>query len=259
MLKKMSIKRILERLNYLKEQPIRMERKTERLLKELKASRRVQVLVHFLQEFTWLNLHLREIIKKALILKENFFKELRRRLKLTLDEMSYISHDEIIDFFTKKEKIKRKLLKQRKKRCLIMLDKKGKVRIYTGQKMIKVQLKTLGPSILDQTLKIISGKSVYPGKVRGEVAVVDSIKELGKIKKGNILVTSRTDPDFVPALKKVKAIIADQGGVTTHTAIIARELKIPAVVGTQIAVRILKDGEKIEVNAIKGIIKRLKP
>lgn len=66
-----------------------------------------------------------------------------------------------------------------------------------------------------------------------------------------------TDPHFVPALSLTKAIITDNGGVLCHAAIVSRELKIPCVVGTRIATKVLKDGDYVEVDAVNGVVKKL--
>ena len=77
------------------------------------------------------------------------------------------------------------------------------------------------------------------------------------MKKGDILVSIATDPDIVFAMKKAAAIVTEQGGVTSHAAIVSRELNIPCVIGTKIATKVFKDGDRVEVDATKGIIKRI--
>ena len=67
-----------------------------------------------------------------------------------------------------------------------------------------------------------------------------------------------TRQDFVAVMRKVAAIVTNEGGVTCHAAIIARELGLPCVVGTKIATEVLRDGDLVEVNANKGIVKKLK-
>ena len=81
---------------------------------------------------------------------------------------------------------------------------------------------------------------------------------MNKMNKGDILVSIATDPDIVPAMKKAAAIVTEQGGVTSHAAIVSRELRIPCVIGTKIATKVLKDNDLVEVDATKGIIKILK-
>ncbi|MFH1588850.1 MAG: PEP-utilizing enzyme, partial [Candidatus Diapherotrites archaeon] len=96
------------------------------------------------------------------------------------------------------------------------------------------------------------------GLVKGKVKVVNHPNEMHKMNQGDIMVSHSTNPNLVPAMKKAGAIITDVGGITCHAAIVSRELNIPCVIGTKSATKILKDGEKVEVNATKGIIKRIK-
>lgn len=105
---------------------------------------------------------------------------------------------------------------------------------------------------------ILEGSVAYSGKVTGEVIVIEDKKKLEKIKSGCVLVTNMTTPDYLPYIKKVIAIITDEGGTTCHASIISRELKIPCIVGTKVATKILKDRDVVEVNAVKGIVKKLK-
>ncbi len=104
--------------------------------------------------------------------------------------------------------------------------------------------------------EIIKGQVGSPGRVQGIVKVVANIStESHKFNDGDILVTGMTRPEFVPLMKKAMAVITDEGGITCHAAIIARELKIPCVIGTKIATQVLKDGDMVEVDAEKGVVK----
>ena len=75
--------------------------------------------------------------------------------------------------------------------------------------------------------------------------------------KGDVLVAETTSPEFMPACTKAAAIITNQGGLLSHAAVISRELHIPCVVGLKIATKVFKDGDLIEVDADKGIMKIL--
>lgn len=99
---------------------------------------------------------------------------------------------------------------------------------------------------------ILSGVAASPGMVSGSVQKIESAREINQIKTGDILVTSMTTPDFVPAMKKAVAIITDKGGQTSHAAIVSRELGIPCLVGTEKATKILKNGQMVTVNGNKG-------
>lgn len=103
--------------------------------------------------------------------------------------------------------------------------------------------------------KTIKGVSAMPGKVIGNVKIVLSRNDFHKLNDGDILVTSMTRPEFTLILSKISAIITNEGGITCHAAIVARELKKPCIIGTKTATKILKDGDKVEVDADLGIIR----
>jgi pyruvate,water dikinase len=99
---------------------------------------------------------------------------------------------------------------------------------------------------------ILTGAPASPGIGTGVVKILKSPKEIGKIEKGDVLVAPMTSPDYVPAMKKASAIVTDQGGQTSHAAIVSRELGIPCVVGTQTATKKLKEGTVISVDGATG-------
>lgn len=112
---------------------------------------------------------------------------------------------------------------------------------------------------LPQAASTLSGIGASAGVARGTVRIIENPKEQGKnLKPGDILVTYMTRPDFVPLMHRAGAIVTDEGGLTSHATIIARELKIPCVVGTRFAMRVLKDGDRVEVDAVHGIVKRIR-
>lgn len=99
---------------------------------------------------------------------------------------------------------------------------------------------------------LLEGSAASPGIGWGPVKIIKSKKEIGILKKGDILVTEMTTPDFVPAMKKASAIVTDMGGLTSHAAIVSREMGIPCVVGTTKATKILKNKEMVTVNGSLG-------
>ena len=100
----------------------------------------------------------------------------------------------------------------------------------------------------------IVGEAASPGVATGVVAIIKSPKEINRVREGHLLVTSMTTPDFVPAMKKVKGIITDKGGQTSHAAIVSRELGVPCVVGTKTATKDLKEGDIVTLNGTTGQI-----
>lgn len=103
----------------------------------------------------------------------------------------------------------------------------------------------------------IKGQVAYRGKIKGRAIVVIKDKDFSKFKESDVLVTSMTRPEFIPLMKKASAIITDEGGITCHAAIVSREMKIPCIIGTKIATKVLKDGDLVEVDADNGVVRIL--
>ena len=102
---------------------------------------------------------------------------------------------------------------------------------------------------------VAKGLPASPGVWAGKAKVVKSIDEASKmIEKGDILVTTMTNPDWVPYMRLAGAIVTDEGGMTCHAAIVSRELGIPAIVGTGNATKVMKSGEEYTVDAATGVV-----
>ncbi|ACP45597.1 phosphoenolpyruvate synthase [Sulfolobus islandicus Y.G.57.14] len=103
---------------------------------------------------------------------------------------------------------------------------------------------------------LVRGLAASPGIAFGKAKIILDIKDpkIHEFKKGDILVTKMTDPDWVPLMKIAGAIITDEGGMTSHAAIVSRELGIPAIVGSREATKVIQDNQEITVDAIRGIV-----
>ena len=101
---------------------------------------------------------------------------------------------------------------------------------------------------------LVRGLGASPGMAAGNVKIILDIEELDKIKDGDIMVTTMTTPDMVPAMKRSSGIVTDEGGVTCHASIISRELGIPCVVGTGDATSILKENTGVTIDGKKGLV-----
>jgi pyruvate,water dikinase len=101
---------------------------------------------------------------------------------------------------------------------------------------------------------VLKGDPASPGIGNGKVKLIKKADNIDRVKKGDVLVTNMTAPDFVPAMKRAVAIVTNLGGLTSHAAIVSRELGIPCVVGTEKATKILKNGDDVVVNGKTGEI-----
>lgn len=99
---------------------------------------------------------------------------------------------------------------------------------------------------------LLSGLGASPGIASGTVRIVHDLRELANVKQGDVLVTVMTNPDMVVSMQRAAGIVTDEGGVTSHAAIVSREMGIPCVVGTRSATHTLKEGQLITVDGFTG-------
>lgn len=174
--------------------------------------------------------------------------------KWNIKLVKYIRYQELVSAV--KTGLSEKKLKERGKSTFAYID--GQL-IFESNFDIELTKKGLFmPKEAIPGSKEIKGSSANPGSASGKVKVVFAREELNKVYEGDILVAPMTTPWYLPAMKKAAAVVTDEGGITCHAAIMAREMNKPCVIGTKIATRILKDGDKVEVDANNGIVSILK-
>lgn len=101
----------------------------------------------------------------------------------------------------------------------------------------------------------IKGYSANRGVVKGTARIILSSKDFNRLQSGEILVTTMTSVDFVPVMERAGAFVTNEGGITSHASIVAREMNKPCIIGTQNATQIIKDGDLVEVDADNGVVK----
>lgn len=106
-------------------------------------------------------------------------------------------------------------------------------------------------------MREVSGTVAMMGKVSGRVRIVLEFSDMETFQDGEVLVASMTVPDFLPVMRKASAFVTDEGGITCHAAIVAREMKKPCVIGTKIATKVFKDGDMVEVDANTGVVRKI--
>jgi len=146
------------------------------------------------------------------------------------------------------------LLKKRSKHFLIA---DGDINFLSIRDYLKNKSWEIVEHKVIDNAKYIKGKSTieFLNNIIGKVKIVQNKTELFKIEEGDIIVAPMTTPEYALVYKKIIAIITDEGGITCHAAIISRELKIPAIVGTKVATKIFKDNDIVEINTKTGEVK----
>lgn len=106
--------------------------------------------------------------------------------------------------------------------------------------------------LTERSRVLVSGRSVGDKIGQGTVRVIKQVQQMQDFREGDVLVTDKTDPDWVPIMKRASAIVTNRGGRTCHAAIVSRELGLPAIVGAETATERLNDGQVVTVSCAEG-------
>jgi phosphohistidine swiveling domain-containing protein len=224
------------------------------IFKKIGRSKEIINVVKLIEKFTyWQDCRKEGVLRMNHYVFTKFIPEIARRTDLTIKEAGLLLAEEVEPALL--GRFNKNLLKKRTGKLYFIYNQNNDHLILTGKDIKKIDLNNLIG--LKKQINELKGTVASPGIARGTVKVISNPSEFHKMKKGDILVVNNTTPDFVPILRLAKALVAEQGGVTIHAAIISRELKIPCVIGTKIATKVFKDGDLVEVDAEKGIVRKI--
>ncbi len=188
-------------------------------------------------------------------LMEDFIRELAKRYSLSIPQVKMIAPYEMEQLLIRHE-VDPLVLNERIRESVVLF-RGTDYKVLSGNNVKNISQQIRNSLIVDTTVSRLQGNTAYPGYAKGKVKRVDGPEDMKKLKTGEILISMSTSPHILPAMKRAAAIVTDSGGITSHAAIIAREIKIPTVIGTKIASKVLKDGDIVEVDANKGIVRKL--
>ena len=202
--------------------------------------------------------------RKAIILKtigyyNRVVKEVSRRTKIPVSQLYYLGINDVKNVATLNDvrDLERELHKRRRGVFFYMVDYEEYTLSGHEYRIIREYREKIERQE-EKTDREASGTVAMTGTAKGRVVVCKGLDSLKKVRPGDVIVASMTRPEFMPALKKAAAIVTDEGGVTCHAAVVARELDIPAVIGTKNATKIFQDGMMVEVQADQGIVREIK-
>ncbi len=196
-------------------------------------------------------------VKVETIFLKQFLIEIEKKIKIDSFLLFFCFPKEIVDFIKFGKKISKNVLKKRKRHYVWFMDN-GREKYYFGNQANEIELREIKSSDNIFNISKMKGVIASKGAVKGTVKIIKARRHFFKFRLGDILVASMTTPIFLPLMKKASAIITDEGGITCHAAIVAREMQKPCIIGTKIATKVLKDGDLVEVDADKGVVKILK-
>jgi phosphohistidine swiveling domain-containing protein len=248
-IKKKKINGIRMELNSVKKTILTIGKDKRKILSKLKLTKEEKKILSFVSYLV-----MRQDTRKVCIMKQffyifSFLKDVGQKINLNYEYLVAHSVEDVRKIIKKERKIKTKF-----GQYFIIFERGKKNKIFYDREARKLFALI---NVYKNDSKRISGIVASQGKtktIRGNVRIITNPNSQ-KFVKGEILVTSMTRTDFLPLMRRAKAIITDEGGIACHAAIVSRELGIPCIIGTKIATKVLKDGDLVEVDADKGIVK----
>jgi phosphohistidine swiveling domain-containing protein len=241
-------------------------KKKDHLFSKLKGKERN--IVHFFQRIVDWREERKEFVQKINNYVYNLLKQEEKKTGIKLELLRFVDIYNCRSELSKKDA--EKMLEERSRLCAATLNEKGEFTYYTGKDASDI-IDFIENEFLGSKKEVtgttaskgkaegnaIEGNVVKGSVVKGRVKLIMEAADFNEFKHGDILVTIMTRPEMLPIMKKASAIVTDEGGITCHAAIVARELGIPCIIGTQISTKVLKDGDIVEVDADKGVVKKI--
>lgn len=228
------------------------------LLKVIEKDEELTKVIKWTRKYGWLLTWSVETAMRGLAVLQPFYKKVALEIGLEWSDLVYLRSDEIREGLENGELLVSK--EEIKKRALGYVLASGEnydsfVVGKEGEGLASWVDEGVGDEIKET--EEVRGTPASPGVVRGKVRVALQASDSHLVKEGEVLVCAMTSPDYLSAMKRSVAIVTDEGGLLCHAAIVSRELSKPCVIATKIATQVLKDGDMVEVDADKGIVRKI--
>jgi phosphoenolpyruvate synthase/pyruvate phosphate dikinase len=184
----------------------------------------------------------------------NLFAEIAMRLGFNTIDVKYLDSNELCDALIQGNDVL-SLIEGRRNGFLSIMINEYRFEI-TDKNFIKEVLAVVNFKE-EHDKNELKGSIAYPGKITAKCKVLHKVDDMKKIERGDILVISMTDPNYLPAMEKASAFVTDFGGILCHAAIVSREMKKPCLIATKHATKVFKDGDLLELDADVGIVKKV--
>jgi phosphoenolpyruvate synthase/pyruvate phosphate dikinase len=247
---------VQEKLRELNGQREKVRHETEEIAEKLTLTAQEKDFVLLLKEYVYIRTYRSDKIQQGNRIIMPRLEQAAKELGLSYYDVLYLSSEEVVQCLEKPALVKSIDIAGRKKSFLFYRDGE-KAQVLEGVAAEKFA-DELGVKRQEHgDVKELRGTVGFKGIVQGPVKIVSNPKDCAKVQKGDILVAVMTFPSYIIAMERAAAFVTDEGGVLCHAAIVAREMKKPCVIATKIATAVLKDGDKVEVNADKGVVRKV--
>jgi len=231
--------------------PAEIERKKKEIIRKLALDKETQHLYSTIADFTYLKTSRKDGASKAYYLLDDFISKIANRLNITKLQF-YDMHEEEVEDALLNGRIDSAAIAKRQEKYAIYVENGNKREIEDNE--LNNILSGVIKKGRQQTRQKITGDVACTGNAIGIVKKILRPEDMDKMNQDDILVSHATTPDILPAMKRAAAIITEDGGITSHAAVVAREFNIPCVIGTETAMQLLEDGDLVNVDADNGII-----
>jgi len=251
-IKNISILKAKKNIKKIKEDFKNNKKQFKLLLENKSFVKKDRVYIEYYHEFCYLRDYRSHFRSLFMFYYKDLIQDIASRKNISLKDILSLSSQEIISLFKSKDNLKdiKNIIRSRNKNGCTYLFLNNKEEIINNKINILKEKKV--------SYFKLKGLQVSKGIAVGKVKIVLNPNSINKIKKNDILVTTMTRPDYTVAMEKAIAIVTEEGGMLCHAAIVSREIKKPCVVGVKNILNYLKDGDLVEVDANKGIIKLVK-
>lgn len=239
------------------EQKRQAQQRYEEIVQELQIDGLLLQLIEYAREYLYFRLYRLDVLFMAGCYVRGFMEEIGRRMGIGYDDVINLWHKEIMLFLEEGIKVDISEIKKRKEGyATILID--GELEILSGKEELACLVEEEPEEIEKyQAIQEFEGTVAAVGRHVGAAKLVTSADDIGKVQEADILVSTMTNPYYVPAMIRAGAIVTDEGGILSHAAIVSRELGVPCVIGTNIATKVLRDNDVVEVDATRatGIVR----
>ena len=229
--------------------PEQNRKKKEAALSTLSLSNHLKTLLELSEDFTWWQDERKKVTYFNIHMGALLLEEISKRTGVDIENLKYTVNEEIPVILQHRGPTNDEL-SQRRKYCVWIWTREGNT-CFIGDDARAFKSAIMGEKDFSD-IQDVRGLSASLGKVIGRACIITSSTECGTVQQGDVVIAVMTRPDYVPAMKKACAIVTDEGGITSHAAIVSRELGIPCIIGTKIATKVFTTGEQVEVNANHG-------
>jgi len=233
--------------------------KSKKLYQQYKITDQEHLLLNTVNSAARMRFQAKKTMTNLANISETLMREVARRSYLAVSQVSQLELNQLKKLLCQEVKPNLEIINHRQKNFAFMISNKYSIRTLTNR-----QANAIKQYEQKQTkTKKIHGFVVYPGKVTGRARIVpplfsqeDYRTYIKSLQPKDIIIAPMTSPYLTPAFSKVAAVITDEGGLMSHAALIAREKRIPCIIGTLIATKTFNEGDRITVDANTGTINK---